>query len=207
MTSFPILTLIFRLGSRVGEPVFESMLHTLFFLPEDLSRPTGRSKRRQRMTPTVRMEAATTGSIIEPALERHPLEPAVAVHCHECRPFALLLLRCVIDDGGESCRRDPSLKPYGLALNERLKAGIRRYDRVLWDGGECFALVLKTVGDSHQASLIADRIRRRLNHPLLVEGRSVEFDVRLGQAIYPKDGREARLLIQKAELALSESIL
>lgn len=197
--------LILRLGSRVGEPVFESMLHTPFIWPEDLSKPTGRSKLKQRMPPAVRMETATTGSIIETVSERHPLEPAVAVHCNERKPFALLLLRCVIADDDDSCLRNPSWTPYGLALTSRLKAGIRRYDRVLWEGGECFALILRMVEDSYRASQIADRIRRRLNHPLLVEGRSVEFGVRIGQAIYPEDGRETHRLIQKAELALSGS--
>lgn len=187
----------------MGEPVFESMLHTLFILPEDLSKSTGRSKRKQRMSPTVRMESATTESITEPVSERRRLEQAVAVHCHARKTFTVLLLRCVIVDGdGSSCPRDPSWRSYGLALTARLKAGIRRSDRVLWEGGECFALILDRVDDSYRVSQIADRIRRRLNTPLLVEGRSVEFSVRIGQAIYPEDGREAHLLIQKAEPAL-----
>lgn len=185
--------------------MFEFMLHTLFLVPEDLSQSTGRSKRKPRLPPTVRMETATTASIAEPLSERRRLEQAIAVHCHERKPFALLLLRCVFADGDGSGRRDPFWRPLGLALNKRLKDGVRRSDRVLWEGGECFALILNRVDDSYRASLIADRVRRRLKPPLLVEGRSVEFDVRIGQALYAEDGREACLLIQKAELALSES--
>jgi hypothetical protein len=184
--------------------VFESMLHTLFILPEDRSKPTGLFKRKQRTLPVVRLAASTAEPIAELAADGHLLERTVADYCQERTPFALLLLRCVLADGDGACLRDPSREPYGVALTTRLKDGIRRYDRVLWEGGECFAVILNMISDPHQASLIADRIRHRLNHPLLVERCSVECGVRLGQAIYPEDGGEARLLIQKAELALSE---
>ncbi|MTW19927.1 diguanylate cyclase domain-containing protein [Allochromatium palmeri] len=182
--------------------MFESMpLHTFFILPENQSKPTGFPKRMPRMQPTVRMAAPTTGSRTESASDRPRLETAVAVHCHERTPFALLRLRCVITDDDSTRPPEPS---WPQVLTARLKDGIRRYDTVLWEGGECFAVILKTVDASHTASLIADRIRHRLNPPLLVEGHSVKLDVRIGQAVYPQDGREARLLIQKAECALSE---
>ena len=83
----------------------------------------------------------------------------------------------------------------------RLRRWVRDTDIVTRAGGDEFVLV-QPGGTAKGALRLADRIRRRLSDPFLVERKRARVGISIGIATFPKDGRTPEDLLRRADLAL-----
>jgi diguanylate cyclase (GGDEF)-like protein len=90
-------------------------------------------------------------------------------------------------------------------LATRLKTVARATDTVARLGGDEFALVLQGAADPASALFVAERIRRALDDPFLVEGMTLELETSIGIAIFPRHGEDAEQLLKRADIALYAS--
>ena len=90
-------------------------------------------------------------------------------------------------------------------LAERLKEVARASDTVARLGGDEFALVLPGVEDASTALFVAERIRRALDDPFVVDELTLELETSIGIAIFPRDGADIEQLLKRADLALYAS--
>ena len=65
-----------------------------------------------------------------------------------------------------------------------------------------FIVVLDRVRDAGQVTALAERVRRLLEQPFVIEGMDIMLTVSLGLAMAPRDGQAVDVLIKSAELAL-----
>ena len=90
-------------------------------------------------------------------------------------------------------------------LAARLREIARASDTVARLGGDEFALVLEGAQDSVSALFVAQRIRRVLDDPFVIDGMSLQLETSIGISIYPRDGVDAEQLLRRADIALYES--
>ena len=90
-------------------------------------------------------------------------------------------------------------------LAERLKEVARASDTVARLGGDEFALVLPGVEDASTALFVAERIRRALDDPFVVDELTLELETSIGIAIFPRDGADIEQLLKRADIALYAS--
>ncbi len=87
------------------------------------------------------------------------------------------------------------------AVAGRLRRSVRDGDVVTRAGGDEFVLV-QLGGTARGALRLAERIRRRLSDPFLVERKRATLSVSIGVAIFPTDGQTPEELLRRADLAL-----
>jgi len=87
----------------------------------------------------------------------------------------------------------------------RLKDVARASDTVARLGGDEFALVLQGAQDSASALFVAERIRRALDDPFVIDGLTLELETSIGIAIFPRHGKDAEQLLKRADIALYAS--
>jgi diguanylate cyclase (GGDEF)-like protein len=85
---------------------------------------------------------------------------------------------------------------------KRLQACIRAGDTACRYGGDEFVLLLPDVDDEQQALDVAEKIRRRLAKPCLIEDRSISVTASIGVAVYPVHARNQDELIKRADFAM-----
>jgi diguanylate cyclase (GGDEF)-like protein len=90
-------------------------------------------------------------------------------------------------------------------LAERLKDVARASDTVARLGGDEFALVLPGVEDGSSALFVAERIRRALDEPFVVDELTLQLEASIGIAIFPRDGADSEQLLKRADIALYAS--
>ena len=90
-------------------------------------------------------------------------------------------------------------------LATRLKEVARASDTVARLGGDEFALVLQGASDSAGALFVAERIRRALDDPFVIEGMTLQLETSIGIAIFPRHGEDAEQLLKRADIALYAS--
>jgi diguanylate cyclase (GGDEF)-like protein len=90
-------------------------------------------------------------------------------------------------------------------LATRLRDVARASDTVARLGGDEFALVLDGAQDSASALFVAERIRRALDDPFVIEGMTLQLETSIGIAIFPRHGRDAEQLLKRADIALYAS--
>ncbi len=83
----------------------------------------------------------------------------------------------------------------------RLKGSLREDDTIARLGGDEFAILLPET-DREEARAFADRVIEELRKPFEVQGLTLQVDTSIGVAMYPQHGREATLLIQRADVAM-----
>ena len=88
------------------------------------------------------------------------------------------------------------------AVVERLKSCVRESDTISRQGGDEFVIVLNDVRDSDAVSRVADKIHQRMGHPFLIGEHSLITSFSMGVAIYPDDGEDFDVLMQKADTAM-----
>ncbi len=88
-------------------------------------------------------------------------------------------------------------------LADRLKRRFRDTDRLAHITGGTFALVQPAAG-APQACIdgLTNELNDLLTEPFALEGKDVPVAARSGIAIFPEDGREAEVLVQRSEAAL-----
>jgi len=87
-------------------------------------------------------------------------------------------------------------------LAQRLSEPLRRSDTIARLGGDEFAILLPPGGDMKRARRVAQRLRKALEKPFLVEGLSLEVSGSLGIAVYPEHAETADGLLQCADVAM-----
>jgi diguanylate cyclase (GGDEF)-like protein/PAS domain S-box-containing protein len=84
----------------------------------------------------------------------------------------------------------------------RLLAGTRRTDFSARLGGDEFAIIVEQVRDEDVLQRTGNSIAKRLNEPVLIEGRAVSAGVSIGGALFPRDAASAFELFNHADIAL-----
>ncbi len=135
------------------------------------------------------------------ALFQDRLQQLILAAQREQRGFALLIMD--LDHFKEV--NDTLGHPVGDRLlqevAERLRAKLRESDTVARLGGDEFAVLLPTVTQPH-AAMAARMLLQALRMPVAVEGQSLEVDASIGIALYPEHGRDAHVLLQRADIAM-----
>ena len=84
----------------------------------------------------------------------------------------------------------------------RLRSILRQSDTVARLGGDEFAMVLPGICDQGTAIQAAQKILQAVQTPIHLEGRSLDIGVSLGVVLYPEHGEDAKLLMQRADVAM-----
>ena len=87
-------------------------------------------------------------------------------------------------------------------IASRLCDCVRKEDTVGRPGGDEFTILLYDIRTPTDASLVAEKILRRLREPLNVSGHQLVITPSLGIAIIPEDGMEPNLLMKNSDLAM-----
>jgi diguanylate cyclase (GGDEF)-like protein len=90
-------------------------------------------------------------------------------------------------------------------LAGRLKGVSRASDTVARLGGDEFAFLLEGAQDGASALFVAERIRRALDEPFVIEGLTLQLETSIGIAIFPRHGEDAEQLLKRADIALYAS--
>jgi diguanylate cyclase (GGDEF)-like protein len=87
-------------------------------------------------------------------------------------------------------------------VGKRLRTNLlRASDTVARLGGDEFAILLPT-DDLHAAKLIATRLLKALETPIVVEGQVVDVGASIGIVSYPEHGDDMNVLLRRADVAM-----
>jgi diguanylate cyclase (GGDEF)-like protein len=89
-------------------------------------------------------------------------------------------------------------------LGRRLAGAVRGQDVVARLGGDEFGIVLRRVADAGAAIQVAERVRRLVVEPFVVDSVTFHLDAGLGIAFGPQDAADGEALIHKADAAMYE---
>jgi diguanylate cyclase (GGDEF)-like protein len=84
----------------------------------------------------------------------------------------------------------------------RISARVRTGDVVCRYGGDEFVVVLPAVPDFSAVSRVADTIRERISLPYWINGEEQHLTAAIGESLYPHDGDNAAMLLDRADLAM-----
>nr|WP_259372722.1 diguanylate cyclase [Schlegelella koreensis] len=88
---------------------------------------------------------------------------------------------------------------------ERLTGAVREVDTVSRLGGDEFVIVLVGVSQAADAVLIAKKIIAALGVPLVLAGHVLRLTASIGISLYPDDGVDADVLIDRADAAMYQA--
>lgn len=91
-------------------------------------------------------------------------------------------------------------------LANRLADDCRDQDRIMRIGDHEFALILPDILNEGHSILAANKIIRSLSKPFELEKHIVSMGANIGLALYPDHAAQPDMLLQHAELALSDAI-
>jgi diguanylate cyclase (GGDEF)-like protein/PAS domain S-box-containing protein len=84
----------------------------------------------------------------------------------------------------------------------RLSACVKPDDTIARLGGDEFVVVAECRQGSASAVILAEKLCRTLDKPILIEGHEVKAAASIGISMYPQDGRTSDILLQNADTAL-----
>ena len=87
-------------------------------------------------------------------------------------------------------------------VGERLRGALRASDTVARLGGDEFGLLLPDPSDTEEVLGVIERIRTALEQPIFVQELPLAIEASIGIAVFPTHGRDAELLIQRADVAM-----
>jgi diguanylate cyclase (GGDEF)-like protein len=96
---------------------------------------------------------------------------------------------------------DAALKEMGA----RMRAEVAESDTVARVGGDEFGLILPRVGDQAAMASRAGRFASRIGGPFCFEQHSMTLGASVGYALFPDDGEQIDVLIEKADHAMYEA--
>jgi diguanylate cyclase (GGDEF)-like protein/PAS domain S-box-containing protein len=88
---------------------------------------------------------------------------------------------------------------------DRLISTVRDTDTVCRPGGDEFCVVLPSITSPHDVAHIAEKIVHAFHRPIHLETGPVSVTASLGAAVYPKNGEDLDLLLQKADKAMYQA--
>jgi diguanylate cyclase (GGDEF)-like protein/PAS domain S-box-containing protein len=89
-----------------------------------------------------------------------------------------------------------------LAVGARLRSGVKRHDVVARLGGDEFTVLLRSVGDVHDALGIAERLAAAVRQPVLFEGKELRVSTSVGIALGRPGLDDPERLMQQADAAM-----
>ena len=92
-----------------------------------------------------------------------------------------------------------------VAAAKRLNSAIRVSDTLARYGGDEFIVVLEDISDPIAAEPVAEKILAELSRPFESAGRSYFISASIGMSVYPTDGVDPAVLLQKADTAMHRS--
>jgi diguanylate cyclase (GGDEF)-like protein len=136
------------------------------------------------------------------AMFNEQLEQAVRIARRAAQPLAVLLF----DMDRFKAINDTLGHPVGdQALREvggRVRAALRDSDVVARLGGDEFAVLLATGSSEHAFRVVADKILKALEDPLVIEGQPMDIAASIGIARFPEHGEDAASLMRAADVAM-----
>ncbi len=87
----------------------------------------------------------------------------------------------------------------------RLKESVFQYDMVAKLESDRFGLILRDLKYEENVVIALSRIIEHLKKPYQIDGKLIHLSFNIGISLYPKDGQDARELINKARVALTEA--
>jgi diguanylate cyclase (GGDEF)-like protein len=96
---------------------------------------------------------------------------------------------------------DQALREVGL----RVRKALRDSDIVARLGGDDFAVLLTTSGEPHAARVVAGKIIKALEEPLVVDGQPMDMTASIGIACFPEHGDDTSALMRAADVAMYEA--
>ncbi|MFZ3042474.1 MAG: diguanylate cyclase [Thiobacillus sp.] len=88
---------------------------------------------------------------------------------------------------------------------DRLVAAVREEDTVARMGGDEFVIGLWESADAEGVAGLASKVIQAVSPPYRILGREVRITASVGVAMYPKHGKEAEMLMRRADQALYEA--
>lgn len=88
---------------------------------------------------------------------------------------------------------------------QRFNLTVREMDTVARLGGDEFAFIISNLNKPEEASLVADRLIRSLNKPIIVKNHQLNISTSLGITIYPTDSDNGQSLLKNADMAMYNS--
>lgn len=85
---------------------------------------------------------------------------------------------------------------------KRLKSELRAPDTVCRVGGDEFVCIIAPPTDAAGAHVVAERLSRSLRKPYAVEDDQFAVGCSVGLSLYPQDGRDADVLLERADRAM-----
>lgn len=134
-------------------------------------------------------------------LLRDRLEEAMVRHAEHATPIALLFM----DLNRFKEVNDTFGHHYGDALLEdlsrRLAYALRSDDTIARLGGDEFAALLPNAG-VEEAIAVAEKLAATVDAPFVIEGQDFYVGISVGIALCPDHGRDAALLMRRADIAM-----
>ena len=130
------------------------------------------------------------------------LDQAVRTARRGSEPLAVLLFdmdrfKAINDTLGHPVG-DQALREVG----SRVRKALRDSDIVARLGGDEFAILLATGSSDHAMRVVADKILRSLEEPLVIDGQSMDIAASIGLARFPEHGDDAASLMRAADVAM-----
>ncbi|MEH6627522.1 MAG: EAL domain-containing protein [Motiliproteus sp.] len=136
------------------------------------------------------------------ALFRDRLKQAIAYSKRHSSQLAVMYLDMdrfkIINDSLGHLAGDLLLQSVAV----KLRSCLRDSDTLARVGGDEFNLLLPNVNSDKDATIIATKILREIEKPMVLEGVEVFISFSIGIAIYPKDGETIDSLIKHADTAM-----
>jgi len=89
-----------------------------------------------------------------------------------------------------------------IEIAARLQSSVREDDSVARLGGDEFLILLENIDQPENAVQVAEKIRLKLHQVMQFNEISITLNVSIGISIYPIDGSDAELLIDKSDQAM-----
>lgn len=92
-----------------------------------------------------------------------------------------------------------------IKVGERIKKILRQSDCIFRLGSDEFTIILSSLYRNSDAGLVAQKLKEDLGQPFVIYGQEINISVSMGICTYPKDGENADILMQHADIALFEA--
>src|SRR5260221_1067945 len=90
-------------------------------------------------------------------------------------------------------------------VGHRVRKALRDSDVVARLGGDEFAVLLATGGAEHAPLVVAKKIIKALEEPLVIDGQPMDMAASIGIARYPEHGEDTTALMRAADVAMYEA--
>ena len=85
---------------------------------------------------------------------------------------------------------------------QRLRLSVRDTDTISRQGGDEFLIALTDVSDLDAVSQVASKVMGTLSAPFLIEGHELTATLSMGVSVWPDDGQDFDVLLQRADTAM-----